>query len=211
MQRSPRGRPVDPEARSARRRQILDAARGCVAQKGFHAASTAEISVAAGVSVANLYQYFSAKDDLVIAMAEDDLGADLRHVARLADAADLVEGVKALLIDIDREARDPLAVRLRVEIYAEATRNPRVQAVLAENEKALLTHLAVIIREAQSRGQASARLDPDDTAVVLLCLVDGLYGRSAVGPDKDPVDAVSAAVAQLLRPADPPDAPANGA
>ena len=43
------GRPVNSEARAQRRAQILDGARACFLRKGFHAATTAEISAEAGV------------------------------------------------------------------------------------------------------------------------------------------------------------------
>ena len=79
-QRRALGRPVNSEARAVRRAQILDGARACFLRKGFHAATTAEISAEAGVSVANLYQYFPAKDDLVQALIEDDLAEDLALV-----------------------------------------------------------------------------------------------------------------------------------
>ncbi|NHZ64676.1 TetR/AcrR family transcriptional regulator [Massilia genomosp. 1] len=63
--RSALGRPVDADRRAARRRQIINGARGVFAREGFHVASTVEISAEAGVSGANLYQYSATKDDLI--------------------------------------------------------------------------------------------------------------------------------------------------
>lgn len=193
---STRGRPVDPEARAARRRQILDAARACFAARGFHAASTADISTAAGVSVANMYQYFPSKDDLVVAMAEDDLAADLVTIDALSAAPDFHAGLREAIAGIAKEARDPAAARLRIEIVAEAARNPRVAAVLAACDATVRRRLERVVRDAQDRGDVARDVPATAVVSVMLCLGDGLFGRFASGmPD---ADADMAAIAEIL-------------
>jgi AcrR family transcriptional regulator len=197
-----RGRPVDPAARAARRRQILDAARACFAARGFHAASTADISAAAGVSVANMYQYFSSKDDLVVAMAEDDLAADLRTIDALATAGDFQAGLREAIAGIANEARDPAASRLRIEIVAEAARNPRVAAVLATCDAAVRRRLERVVRDAQDRGEVTRDIPAGAVVSVMLCLGDGLFGRFASGmPDANAdMAAIADVLDRLLRP-----------
>jgi AcrR family transcriptional regulator len=51
---------------AARRNQILDAAVGVFAEKGFHRATTREIADAADVSEGTIYNYFDSKEDLLI-------------------------------------------------------------------------------------------------------------------------------------------------
>jgi AcrR family transcriptional regulator len=80
--KGPRGRPVNEQAREERMAQILDGARGCLVQRGFHASSIAEIGAAAGVSVANIYQYFPSKEALIAALIAVDLERHHSLIAR---------------------------------------------------------------------------------------------------------------------------------
>jgi AcrR family transcriptional regulator len=53
-----------------RRQQILDSATATFAQKGYHAASIADVCQAAGIGRGTLYQYFDDKIDLLRALAD---------------------------------------------------------------------------------------------------------------------------------------------
>jgi AcrR family transcriptional regulator len=52
----------------ARREQILEAAAGIFAEKGFYRTTTKEIAAAAGVSEGTIYNYFESKKDLLLGM-----------------------------------------------------------------------------------------------------------------------------------------------
>lgn len=56
--------------RSARRRQLLDAASEIFVERGYHSAGMDEIAVHAGVSKPVLYQHFPSKLDLYIAVVD---------------------------------------------------------------------------------------------------------------------------------------------
>jgi TetR/AcrR family transcriptional regulator, cholesterol catabolism regulator len=56
-----------------RRRQILDAATEVMSRDGFHATSMQAVADHAGISVGLIYQYFSNKDDLLVAVIGDIL------------------------------------------------------------------------------------------------------------------------------------------
>ena len=57
--------------REARRRQILDASIECFAREGFHRTSMAQIIAKAGVSAGTIYLYFSSKEEIIEAIAEE--------------------------------------------------------------------------------------------------------------------------------------------
>lgn len=66
-------RRVPTQDRSRRRvEQILDAAAGIVVREGVDALSTRGIATAAAMPVASLYQYFSDKDAVLLALVERD-------------------------------------------------------------------------------------------------------------------------------------------
>jgi AcrR family transcriptional regulator len=79
--------PIRKQLAEARRAQILDAAAGVFAAKGFHRATTREIAAAAGVAEGTIYNYFESKGDLLISMVTrlaemDHLSVELEEALR---------------------------------------------------------------------------------------------------------------------------------
>jgi len=171
------GRPVNSEARAQRRAQILDGARACFLRKGFHAATTAEISAEAGVSVANLYQYFPAKDDLVKALIEDDLAEDLALVRLVEEAGSLREGLEKIGVLLAADPDYVEQTRLKLEIVAEAARNPVIAAVVEEADAKMVKAMAALLERRQKAGEVREDADVLIIAHLILALYDGLYGR----------------------------------
>lgn len=118
-------------SKAATRREIVMTEAGKLfAQNGFHSTGIAQIARSSGVQVGQLYRDFACKEDIVAAIVERDIGAmlddqALRSAWQCGDSA----AVRAWIIDFLRppEACDgPLIA----EIFAEATRNPRVGAIV---------------------------------------------------------------------------------
>lgn len=170
---------MDPTARAARIRQILDGARRCFLRKGFHAASTAEISAEAGVSVANLYQYFPTKDDLVMALVEDDLRDDLEIVALIARATTLRDGLHAASQAMYADAGFAELSRLRLDVLTEATRQPAVAEAVRAAEAKLVAAIVALLERARAQGEIDARIDLRTAASLILALSDGVGLRFA--------------------------------
>lgn len=171
------GRPANPEARAQRREQILAGAFRCFVRKGFHAATTAEISAEAGVSVANLYQYFPAKDDLIKALVQVDLATDLALVRVVDAAATLVEGLeqttRMLVADPDLLS----GARLRLEILAEAARNSAIAEEVRRADAQMIQAITQLVARRQLAGEVRSDLSPGTTAELILSMYDGLAGR----------------------------------
>ena len=172
---------MDLEGRAARRKEIMAAARGCFLRKGFHAASTAEISERASISVAGLYQYFPTKADLVLALVEEDLEMDLEWVGVLAKAESLQIGLTRLALEYANDVGCGDAVRLRLEITAEASRDPKIATVFTDVETRLVTAVSHLLADRQAKGEIDLALDPEVTARTVLAVLDGLFGWIAVG------------------------------
>jgi len=175
----PLGRPANPEARAQRRAQIIKGARTCFLRKGFHAATTAEISAEAGVSVANLYQYFPTKDDLVQALIEDDLAEDLALVRLVDEAGSLREGLARIDTLLAAEPDYAEQTRLKLEIIAEAARNSQIAAVVSAADARMVAAMITLLERRQQAGEVRPEADPVVIAELILALYDGLYGRLA--------------------------------
>ena len=69
---------VSPEHLEARRRHILDAALTCFDRAGFHGPSMQDIFDEVGLSTGAVYRYFSSKEEIIEALA------DQRHAKEAA-------------------------------------------------------------------------------------------------------------------------------
>jgi len=117
-----------------RRRQILDAAVECFRRQGFHGTSMATISKAAKMSVGHIYHYFDNKEAIISAIAEMDVQDLMTIFSDFNRADDILESMKAeCRAGFERHA-DPQAATLDLEIVAEATRNPKVAAIVQESD-----------------------------------------------------------------------------
>ncbi len=132
-------------SRETREAEIRDAAIRCVLRSGFHAATMDAIAREAGVSVGIIYRYFANKEAIIEAVVIRDL-EELRQKVATMDAAGeakLNRNPENLCGFIERQ-HDRARSGLRLEIYAEAARNPKVAAVVqraAEVERGLIMQL----------------------------------------------------------------------
>ncbi|MCG3212242.1 MAG: HTH-type transcriptional regulator BetI [Anaerolineae bacterium] len=103
----------------ARRTQILMGAAQVFSEKGFHKATTKEVAKAAGVSEGTIYNYFSTKRDLLVAMV-DQLGMNsLKNIFEDSPPQDPRQLLKAIIIDRMHLAaeRGPMMAPLLAEIF----------------------------------------------------------------------------------------------
>ena len=174
----------------AQRTRILDAARTAFAERGFHAACIAAIAEAAGMSQGLIYRYFTNKAAIVHAIVDEQRQGRGEALAGIASCHALVDVVMDKLErwrarggTFDREF-DPV---LFLEITTEATRDPDVAAVLAENEQSIWCDLSdVIRRDARASGKVLDEAQVQQRTVALRCLVDGAILNWIRDPGMDP-------------------------
>jgi TetR/AcrR family transcriptional regulator, transcriptional repressor of aconitase len=176
---------VSQQHRDARREQILAAARRCFLRDGFHATSMQDLFAEAGLSSGAVYSYFASKDDVIVAIAEENL----REVTEMVHAVATqrpVQPVGAVLADVldmlrAKDAHEGFA-KLTVIVWSEALRNPSLAARFATVVTEVRTNLADLIN--QSRATLPADVPADVLATTLLSLVPGYLVQLALqGPD----------------------------
>lgn len=162
--------------------QVLDGARQCFVERGFHASSTAQISAAAGVSVANLYQYYPSKEALITALIEVDLKRHADMIVRFW-ATDLSpDAIKEALRDIFLSKEGHEVAVLRAEIASEGARNPEVADMLRRSEVHLVKILHRNIRAAQHDGRISPDIDPVAVGERLSLIFEGILRLYVFSP-----------------------------
>jgi TetR/AcrR family transcriptional regulator len=150
-------------------RAILDAAAALFAHNGFDAVSIATIASKAGVSKANIFHHFGSKDALYFAVMRNACA----HTRDLLDELIGSEGTFAQRLHrfarahLQRllEQRDMARLIQREVIDSDASRG---RALAERVFGANFAHLVNFLREAQTRGELRADLDPAMLATILV-------------------------------------------
>lgn len=166
---------------AARRQQILDAARSCFVRNGFHATSMQDVIGEAGLSVGAVYRYFPSKTDLVTAIAEEVAGEIAGALAELRATPDLslMQTMERALAMADARAGPDGILRLALQVWAEALRDPAVSALVTRVLGLVRTGFGQLARRAMETGELPAGTDPDATGAALFSLFLG-YGLQRV-------------------------------
>ncbi|WP_350333409.1 TetR/AcrR family transcriptional regulator [Coralliovum pocilloporae] len=161
--------------------RILDAALGCIVQKGFHSTSMRDISRAAGVSLGNLYNYFASKEALIVEIAALEADSVASIAGTAADITDPLEAIEAVLSFIVGQVSDRSDAILMLEVAAEAARNDAVADLFLTNRKALIAVLDTKISDGVRSRQFLTQQQPDALAETLLDMADAFAVRPALG------------------------------
>jgi AcrR family transcriptional regulator len=163
--------------RPDRRSEILVTAARLFAEQGFHATSMRDLCAALSMSPGNLYHWFPSKQAIIAAFVEADRATTASRLAALSTAGDLASAAVPQIIGYVTTATDA-EIRLFLEIYAAALRDPELAPLVRTADAEARAGLAALLRGA---GIA----DPEATAVVVIALVDGLVSRRAIEPGCD--------------------------
>ncbi|MEO8827759.1 TetR/AcrR family transcriptional regulator [Lapillicoccus sp.] len=189
---------ISERQRQARRQQILDAARGVFTLNGFHATSMDEIIAAAGMSSGGVYRYFSGKDAIITAIAQEVVGgitatvSDLLGDDRLPPMGDVL---RRLVIQIDTIADGP--GRLALQVWGEAQRDPEIARMAAVEATVLRSAVLDLVRRAHTAGQLPEHTDIEALGQVLFSLIPGYLMQKRIIGDLDPIRYADAMDAML--------------
>jgi AcrR family transcriptional regulator len=176
----------DLERTLTRRKQVLDAAASCFSRKGFHGASMADISKAAGMSAGHIYNYFDGKDAIIAAFVQQNMERVAAHMRDLEQHEEPLQGIVDNVGDSVRESQDPAIWALPLEIFAEAARNPQIAALLQDADRRTRIRLRAIIKAARTRrGLAVDDSLLDGRIETIVALYQGLHVRALNNPALD--------------------------
>ncbi|AMO50729.1 TetR family transcriptional regulator [Enterobacter sp. FY-07] len=109
-----------------RKDEIIAAARRRFRTSGFHAASMSQIALEAQLSVGQIYRYFASKDEIIEEMIRRIIDYRIAEMENKTETSHLPEALAW------RHSLSPDDDALMLEMAAEATRNPQVQAMMIE-------------------------------------------------------------------------------
>jgi TetR/AcrR family transcriptional regulator, repressor for uid operon len=164
-----------------RQTQILDAALVCFAKRGFHHASMHDISAEAGISVGLIYRYFENKDAVISAMADQHKQKIQGVLEQAREAPSLLESLEILFTAHCCENEQRVTSAFVVDLFAEASRNPRVAELVRDVCESTMNGVTDLI--ARSPEAKSSNLSPRELAEIIFAVSDGMLMRDVLLPD----------------------------
>ena len=160
----------------ARREQIIQAALACFAREGFHRTTTQDIVAETGLSFGALYSYFDSKDEIIeaVTIARHEREREMLKQAADAGPREALGMLASGFFGSLRGRATRIERRVRVQIYAEAVRNPRIRRLVRRGVDEPRAVIAGVIRDAQADGFLSGEFDPDALARVIIATFHGL-------------------------------------
>jgi AcrR family transcriptional regulator len=187
--------------KAGRRRDILAAASQLFRKDGFADTSVEAIAALAEVGTGTVYNYFSSKGDLLMALValdgEQVRAKGKRYIAGVSgDAATALYGLLAIYVDHS-------LVHLTKELWRNAMATALTQAEspfgvsYAENDGLLAAQVGELISALQAKGKVGADIDASAAGNALFIQVNGLF-QQFVARDRMPKTELHAKLREQL-------------
>jgi AcrR family transcriptional regulator len=177
-----------PKVDHLRKPQIVAAAADVLYERGLFDTRIGDIAERAGTSSPTILYYFESKDRLLEEAVDH---ADRDFYERLSGGQDQFERASDKLVHlIEETSLGPGGLNdytLWMEIWVRARRDPTVRQTYVRLDRRQRSLIADIVRDGQRSGEFSPDTEPDDFALVLSGLLDGLGVQVTLGqPDVTP-------------------------
>ncbi|MFG3293039.1 TetR/AcrR family transcriptional regulator [Streptomyces sp. NPDC048179] len=160
----------------ARRKQILDAARRCFLRDGFHSTSMQDLFAEAQLSAGAVYRYFTSKDEMILAIAEDNMRDVLDITLAVAENQQgrSMGEVMAELLDVIRvKSVEEDVAGLAVLVWGEAMRNRSLAQGMDHFMGRIRANLITLVREHQETGGLPVDVSAEAIASTMLSILPG--------------------------------------
>ena len=186
-----------PKVDHLRKPQIIAAAAEVLYERGLFDTRIGDIAERAGTSSPTILYYFESKDRLLEEAVEY---ADRTFYERLSEGQDQFEHAADRLVSlIEETSLGPGGLNdytLWMEIWVRARRDAGVRRSYFRLDRRQRALIADIIRDGQASGEFNSAADPDDFALALSGLMDGLGVQVTLGqPDVTPARMVDRCLA----------------
>jgi AcrR family transcriptional regulator len=161
---------------TARREQILVAARACFLRNGLHNTSMQDLIREADLSVGAVYRYFKSKTEIINAIAENVAGALTSGLQQIADhqpPLPLYEAMSRAVDLIDAQLGPDGNFPLGLQIWAEATLDPAIGDIVRARYVGMREVFTVLAAGARARGELPPDADVDAVSTVLFAMMPG--------------------------------------
>ena len=168
-----------PRLDHVRRPELLVAAAEVIRERGLENVRVADVADRAGTSPPSVLYYFTSKAELL----KDALtSAEERFYADLERELEEIDGAPERMLKIIHSAcgEGDYDAALWIELWARALGDPELAVTRAELDGRWRKAIAEVVRYGQGRGEFGPA-DPEEVAVLLASLLDGLAVQIALG------------------------------
>jgi AcrR family transcriptional regulator len=174
-----------PKVEHLRKPQIISAAAEVLYERGLFDTRIGDIAERAGTSAPTILYYFESKDRLLEEAVDQ---TDREFYERMTEGQARQEGAADKLVHlIEETSLGPGGLSdwtLWMEMWVRARRDPAVRDAYFRLDRRQRKLIADIVREGQQEGQFDCDADPDEFALALSGLMDGLGVQVTLGqPD----------------------------
>lgn len=178
------------------RGKVIEAARACFLEKGFHQTAMAELAERSEVSIGQIYRLFENKSEMISAIIQEDTDARIARLSAIRD--EVAAGRLTPLAGFERAALEVLEEGeqgLTFEIFAEGFHNSKVGdviGILCERYRAMLREIVTVARS----DLASSRLAALEE--MLLAILFGFSSRALSRPPLSRTDTARDAAEMVM-------------
>jgi TetR/AcrR family fatty acid metabolism transcriptional regulator len=167
------------------RKEILSAAEGVFAEKGFFSSTMSEIAERAEFGTGTLYKYFKSKEDLYFTLIDEKTDA-INHLAKveLARGASPVERIRKVLdlqFEFVEKNRDFFRIYISERNRFEWTMKDELGKGIHDKMVAYIRILTQVMKEGMKEGEFKL-MDPTDLAHALVGIVNSFIFEWLISP-----------------------------
>ncbi len=169
----------------ARRAEILEAAYKCFMEKGFHNTTMQDIYQATNLSPGAVYNYFSSKEDIVIAAVKEFSDWSISSLASLIseNPDDSFTNIIRFWLSLIKQNDISENISVQLDFYSEAIRNSSIREAVLQSQDATHDKLIELIEHQQRAGMFNAKLDPLSIARAIMGMVFGIMIHKSLDPE----------------------------
>ncbi len=164
------------EKQAETRAQLIQAATGVFARRGFQAATVEEIAEEAGYSHGAVYSNFAGKEELFLAVFERYMAQRIDEVARATEIdGSFAQRARAAADQwMQRFTEDRPTFLLHLEFMIHAARNPHLSKQLGQRMAALRLEIERRLLDREAQTKSALPLPAADIALIMRALGIGL-------------------------------------
>jgi AcrR family transcriptional regulator len=196
----PRKRLTRQESQARTRALLLEVATSEFLAHGYAGTSLERVAELAGFSKGAVYGNFAGKEELCLAVLENQFFAQLQtFVADFAAGGETIEDRLGVLERwLDKLFADEQWQLLALEFAVQTRRNQKIQAQLAHREKMMRMAVTALLSQQIRQLGVEPILPPDQLGIVLVAVVGGISVQRLIDPTI-PASLLTDAVKALFR------------
>jgi AcrR family transcriptional regulator len=168
-------------AKLRRRQQLIEAAWRCLARGPYRNLSVDAVCTEAGLSKGAFYTYFDQKQDLLMALLDDDAASLSDVVTDAAEQQGGLDQIRRFMAALVDRGSDSTVVQLRADLWAEVAADEALRTRFLQAMQQRRSRLADLVSSAVTARELMD-VPANALAAVLLALGDGLMLHRALDP-----------------------------